>query len=329
MTGGGGFLGKKIVEKLIAQGHSVRTFSRGRYPELEAAGAEHVQGTIEDLSALETACAGIDSVIHTAARAGVWGRYEEYYSANVTGTENVISACLRTGVDRLIHTSTPSVILNGENLEGVDESFPYPETFHSHYSKTKALAEKAVSEAAGKGLKTIILRPHIIWGPGDSHLVPRVLERGDRFVQIGDGRNRVDTIYVDNAADAHILAMEKLETNPELAGNIYFICQNEPILLWEMINRILTWAGIGPVKRSVSHRTAYLAATLVESVYRLFKVKKEPLLTRYIVSELSTSHWFDTGAAERDLGFIPAISMRDGMDVFESWVKELAVSAGK
>ena len=321
VTGGGGFLGSAVIKKLIERGDTIRSFSRNFYPELYKLGIEQHQGDIVDFASVEKACQGMDVVFHTAAKAGVWGDYSEYYDANVKGTENVIAACLHNNVKALIHTSTPSVILNGSDLEGVDESYPYPEHYHSAYSKTKALAEKAVVAAAGEGLNAVILRPHIIWGPGDTHLVPRILKRGKRIVRIGNGENLVDTIYIDNAADAHVLAADRIEQDTSLKGNKYFICQNEPVRLWDLIGYILEWSGHNKIKRKISHKTAELFSRVLEFIHKTLRIDGEPYLTRYIVNELATSHWFDVSAAEKDLGFVPEISVEEGLGIFKEWMK--------
>ncbi len=321
VTGGGGFLGSAVIKKLIERGDFIRSFSRGFYPELEQSGVEQHQGDIADYNSVEKACEGMDVVFHIAAKAGVWGDYSDYYNANVKGTENVANACIKKNVKALIHTSTPSVILNGSDLEGVDESYPYPDHYHSAYSKTKALAEKSVIKVSSEGLNAVILRPHIIWGPGDTHLVPRVLKRGKRIVRVGNGKNLVDTIYIDNAADAHVLAADRIENDTSLSGKIYFICQNEPVRLWDLIGYILEWSGNRPISRSVSHRSAEIISRLLETIHKVLKRKGEPYLTRYIVNELATSHWFDVSAAEKDLGFVPKVSVDEGLNIFKKWMQ--------
>lgn len=320
VTGGGGFLGGAIVRQLVEKGTKVRSFSRQFYPGLEKLGVEQIQGDIADAEAAAKACSGIEAVFHTAAKPGVWGDYAAYYRANVTGTENIIAACFRHNVSRLIHTSSPSVIFNGKDMEGVNESVPYPEIYHAHYPKTKAIAEQRVLNAARQGLKTIILRPHLIWGPGDNHLVPRILAKAKRLRKIGDGNNRVDTIYIDNAAEAHILADEKLRSNPQLSGKIYFISQDEPISLWNMVNAILKAGGKPPVTRSVSPKTARLLGAILEGIYALFHLSGEPPMTRFVAEELATAHWFDISAAKKDLGYVPKISTAEGLQHLERYL---------
>lgn len=323
VTGGGGFLGAAIAWKLVERGDRVRSLARGHYPALDEMGVEQFRGDIGDERAVFEACRGMDAVIHTAALAAPWGDYDDFHRTNVTGTEHIIRACRDHGIGAMVHTSTPGVVIHGREIRGEDESLPYPRTFHSHYSSTKALAEMAVRDAVASGLPAVILRPHVIWGPGDNHLVPRIIARAKRIVQIGDGENLVDTIYVDNAADAHLLAMDRLLEDPSLAGRVYFICQNEPVRLWRLVNMILEWAGFSAVKKRISLRTARAAAYFMEHAYRMLGLRGEPLLTRFVVDELGTSHWFDVSAARRDLGFVPAIPMEEGLRRTEKWVREV------
>ena len=248
VTGGGGFLGLAVVEQLLARGDRVRSFARGVYPGLAALGVEVLRGDLRDAQVVGQACAGCDVVFHVAAKAGIWGRYAVYYEPNVRGTQNVLAACREHGVHRLVYTSSPSVVFDGRSMEGVDESAPYPQKYHSHYSATKALAEQAVLAANGKTLRTLALRPHLIWGPRDNHLVPRIVSQGraGTLRRVGDGTNKVDTTYIDNAARAHLLAADALETNPQAAGRPFFISQGEPMALSEIINGILAAAGLPP-----------------------------------------------------------------------------------
>ena len=259
VTGGGGFLGGAIVRRLIERGDRVTSFSRRRYPELDALGVAQVSGDLCDKNAVFGACCNVDAVFHVAAKTGVWGPYDDYFKTNVSGTLNVIAACREQGVSRLVYTGSPSAVFDGGDMAGVDESVPYPATFHAHYPKTKALAEQYVRRASGDDLKTIILRPHLIWGPKDTALVPRILARHRHLRRVGNGRNRVDTVYIDNAAGAHLLAADRLKESPELSGNVYFISQDDPIALWEMIDRILAAGGLPPVRKSIPFPAAWLA----------------------------------------------------------------------
>jgi nucleoside-diphosphate-sugar epimerase len=319
VTGGGGFLGKAIISRLIAGGCHVRSLSRNLYEDLSNLGVEQIPGDIRDTQAVNKACDGVDVVFHTAAKAGIWGNPSDFFDINVTGTKNILAACSRAQRVRLIHTSSPSVVFNGRDMAGVNESVPYPDHYSSSYPATKARAEKLVSRAAANGLPVIILRPHLIWGPGDNHLVPRIVRRARQLRRVGDGRNLVDTVYIDNAADAHILAADRLRSHPELSGNRYFISQGEPVLLWEMVDNILKAANKEPVKGRISRRAAWIVGTLLESVYRAFKLSGEPRMTRFLSEELSTSHWFDIRAAREDLGYVPAVSTCEGLRRLSEW----------
>jgi len=321
VTGGGGFLGRAIVKRLVERKYHVRSFSRNRYPELSSMGVEQIQGDICNKTEIEHALRGVDLVFHTAAKAGIWGDYSEYYRTNVTGTQNVMAGCKKHNISRLIYTSSPSVVFNGKDMEGINEAVPYPAKYHSHYPRTKAIAEQYVIKAGGDGLMTIILRPHLIWGPGDKHFVPRIIARAKHLIRIGNGKNLVDTIYIDNAAQAHILASDRLEMNHKLSGNIYFISQGEPVSLWDMINDILKAAGFAPVRHSMPRSMAWLIGVVLEFVYKTFKIIGEPQMTRFLADELATAHWFDISAARKDLGYVPQISIKEGLDRLENWLQ--------
>ncbi|MBL0713227.1 MAG: NAD-dependent epimerase/dehydratase family protein [Desulfosarcina sp.] len=321
VTGGGGFLGGAIVRLLLGKGIRVRSFSRRHYPALDALGVEQVQGDIAHLDAVLAATAGVDLVFHVAAKPGIWGDYQDYHRPNVIGTENVLQACREHGVHHLVYTSSPSVVFNGQDMAGVDESVPYPGHWDAHYPQTKALAEQMVLQAGRRDLSTIALRPHLIWGPGDNHLAPRIIRRAKRLRKIGPGRNRVDTIYIDNAAHAHLLAAENLIARPELSGRVYFISQDEPIVLWEMIDAILAAADLPPVKRSLSAPAARCIGTLSEWLYRTFRLPGEPPMTRFVADELASAHWFDIGAAKRDLGYRPLVSTQEGLHRLRHWLQ--------
>ncbi|MGD9008503.1 MAG: NAD-dependent epimerase/dehydratase family protein [Desulfobacteraceae bacterium] len=321
VTGGGGFLGSAVVRMLVAGGEAVRTFSRSSYPHLSRIGVEQIQGDLADIQGLVKACRNVEAVFHVAAKPGIWGSYQSFYAPNVVGTRNVIEACRRNGVQRLIYTSSPSVIFDGKDMQGIDESVPYPETFHAHYPRTKALAEQAVLDAARNGLPAVALRPHLIWGPGDNHLVPRILARAGRLRRVGGGTNLVDTIYIDNAAHAHLLAEAALKDNPAISATAYFISQDCPIALWEMIDLILAAGGKPPVKKTISPAAAFLVGAVCEGLYKFFQIKKEPPMTRFVARELATSHWFNIAAAKRDLGYKPLVSTQEGLRRLAAWIE--------
>jgi nucleoside-diphosphate-sugar epimerase len=319
VTGGGGFLGGAIVRALLDRGATVKTFQRGDYPELNKLGVEVCRGDLVDRTAVEETIDGCDVVFHVAARTGVWGEFDDYYRCNVNGTRHVIDACIRQGVTRLIYTSTPSVIFNGEDEENINESTPYPSRFFNAYQETKALAERGVLMANNPSLATIALRPHLIWGPGDPHLVPRVIERAraGKLKLVGSRANLVDSTYIDNAALAHILAADYLQPGSSCAGKAYFISNGEPITMADLINRILAAAHLPPVTKTVSPWIAYAAGTVLESIYHVLRIKKEPLMTRFVARQLASAHWFDLSAAKRDLGYKPVVTIAEGMQHLE------------
>ena len=324
VTGGGGFLGKAIVRRLVDRGDQVRSLARNFYPELEKMGVDQIQGDISDSETVARACDNRTIVYHVAAKPPPWGRYADYHQTNVVGTQNVIDSCLDQNQSNLIFTSTPSVVHNGKDIEGADESMPYPKKFSGHYAKTKAIAEQLVVKAARNKLKTIILRPHKIWGPGDNQILTRLVARAHKLKQIGHGNNLIDVTYIDDAADAHILAADKLKAHPGLSGNIYFISQGEPVLAWYMVNEFLKAAGCSPVKKSVPFRIAWVTGALLEVIYKVLHLSKEPYITRFLVETVSQSNWFTINAAKRDLGYTPQISIDEGLRRLEEWLKNTA-----
>ena len=323
VTGGGGFLGKAIVKKLVAKKLSVFSFSRSFYPELEHMGVAQIQGDLVDKVAVVKALEKMDVVYHVAAKFGIWGPLKDFIPVNVTGTQNVINACLENNVKQLIYTSSPSVIFDEEDMENVDESIPYPKKYMASYPETKAMAEKLVKNAAKSGMKTIILRPHLIWGPEDNHFLPTIIKRAKRLKRVGQKEYLVDTIYIDNAADAHIMASEKLFENPSLSGNVYFLSQDEPMPIWKIINAFLDAAGLPPMKGQVSEKIVYIAGSIFEFVYKFFNIKGEPLITKLGAKELATSHWFNISRAKKDLGYYPKISTQEGLIRLKQWFSEL------
>ncbi|MCA9077843.1 MAG: NAD-dependent epimerase/dehydratase family protein [Planctomycetaceae bacterium] len=326
VTGGGGFLGLYIVEQLVERGDSVRVFCRGSYDRLNELGVETVQGDIRDAEAVSTACEGVDVVFHVAAVPGVWGPWKHYYEINTLGTEHVIAGCRANSVTRLIYTSSPSVVFDGHPHIEADESLPYPEFYLCHYPHTKALAERAVLEANRVDqLLTASLRPHLIWGPRDNHLVPRLIQsaRSGRVRQVGDGENVISMAYVENVAAAHLQAADALTVDSPVAGQAYFINEPEPVPLWRWINELLALAGLPPVERRISATTARRIGATLERVYRLLRLPGEPPMTRFVASQLSQSHSYSIAKAERDFGYSPQISIEEGMRRIEPELAEL------
>ena len=315
VTGGGGFLGQAIVRRLIARGDLVKALQRSKAPDLVSLGVECISGDISDVAATNHAVSGCDAVFHVAAKAGVWGSYDEFHRANVTGTENVVSSCQAFGVRKLIYTSSPSVVFDGRDESGIDESVPYPTRYLTHYQLTKAVAERIVLAANGPKLATVSLRPHLIWGPGDNHLVPRLFQRArqNKLRRIGPGTNLVDATYIDNAAEAHLLASNALDIGSTVAGKAYFVSNGEPVPLWNLIDRLLACADIPPIRRTIPATTAYNLGWLFEVIYKLAGRRDEPPMTRFVARQLSTSHWYSLDAARRDFGYVPSISIEEGL----------------
>ncbi|HLA85427.1 MAG TPA: NAD-dependent epimerase/dehydratase family protein [Thermoguttaceae bacterium] len=316
VTGAGGFLGRHLVQQLLARGHRVRAFCRHDHPELAREDVKVIHGDLTDPTAVSDACRGIDVVFHTAGMAGIWGSWKPFYAANTLGTRCVIEACRRHRVAKLVFTSSPSVTFDGRSQEGVDESAPYPREWLCHYAHTKALAEQDVLRANGRdGLATCALRPHLIWGPDDPHLCPRIIERArsGRLRRVGDGTNRIDTIYVENAAEAHLLAADALGPGSPVAGRAYFLSQGEPVNCWEWIDRLLGIAGLPPVHGSISLAAAWRWGAAIEWSYRLLGIHREPPMTRFLAAQLGNSHYFDIRRARTDFGYEPRVSTEEGL----------------
>jgi nucleoside-diphosphate-sugar epimerase len=336
VTGGGGFLGRYIVEQLLARGDRVRILNRRAYPKLEKVGVDVVCGDIRSRDAVAAACRDIDCVFHAAAMPGISLRAHVYDEINRVGTENVIYGCRNARVPRLVYTSSPSVVFAGDDQCGVDEFTPYDthwlKAHCAYYSLSKAQAERAVLEAHGEHLSSCALRPHLIWGPRDTHLIPRLIARArsGRLRRVGDGTNLVDITYVENAAEAHLWAADLMAAEPRTApgnspgGKAYFLSQGEPVNCWQWIDEILALAGLPPVKKSISFATAWRLGHLFETGYQMMGLSAEPPMTRFLAAQLAKSHWFDISAAQRDLGYRPRVSTEEGMRQLGVWLRELA-----
>jgi nucleoside-diphosphate-sugar epimerase len=335
VTGGGGFLGRYIVEQLVARGDQVRSFGRGAYPELTAMGVEVVRGDIRDSTSMNAACERMDCVFHVAALAGIGGPWPRFYQANVVGTQNVIAACYAQGVPRLVYTSSPSVTFAGRDQCGVTEVDAPPDLkwlarFDCHYSRSKAIAEAEVLAANDGCLATCALRPHLIWGPGDRHLIPRLIARAKsgRLRRVGDGTNEVDIIYVENAATAHLQAAERLTAaDSPVRGNAYFLSQGEPVNCWQWIDDVLALAGLPAVRKSIAFRAAHAVGRVCEAVYGATRTEREPPMSRFLAWQLARSHWFDISAARLDIGYEPRISTAEGMRRLGEWLHAMTVAA--
>ena len=314
VTGGGGFVGGYVIERLLARGYAVRSIGRSAQPELEALGVECVRCDLADAEAVQLACEGMDAVFHIAAKAGVWGSWESFYRPNVVGSRNVVAACKANGIGRLVYTSTPSVVFNRQPISGLDERMPYGRDWLCPYAHTKAIAEEETLAANCEALRIVALRPHLVFGPGDPHLLPRVIESAlaGRLKIVGDGSAKVDVSYVGNVADAHLNAFDALERGSG-AGKAYFISQDEPVALWPWINGILEGLGHLPITRRVPLPLAYAAGAACECVWQLLKRAGDPPMTRFVAVELAKDHYFDISAAKEDLRYAPETDMEDAL----------------
>lgn len=317
-------MGMALIKRLIAEGHKVTSLSRKEYPLHWAMGINSILADIADAEAVENACKGKDVVFHLAAKTGDWGDYREFYAVNVTGTENVIKGCRTHDVSRIIFTSSSSVVFDGNDLEGIDETYPYPEKQLSYYAETKAIAEKLILEANSDSLRTISLRPHLVWGPYDSQLVPWILRNAasGNLRRIGDKEYFKDTTYIDNMIDALMLAAKALETNPDASGRALFITNGEPARVWDFINSIIQVAGYEPVTKKTPEKLMLISAGISEWFHRVFRLRTEPFMTRYAIRELCSNHWFDISSARELLGYTPRVSYSEGFRQLRSYLRK-------
>jgi len=352
VTGGTGFLGRRIVERLLAGGRTVTVLARHPAPELEKRGVRFIAASLDDAPAVAAACVGMDSIFHVAAKVGVWGKYDAYFRTNVLGTRALLEGCRKNGVRNFIYTSTPSVVYNGLDLANANESLPLTNDCPSPYPLTKAIAEREVLAANSATLHTVALRPHLIWGAGDPHLVPRILERAraGRLRIVGDGTNRVDMVHVENAVDAHLLAETALSSSPaakptqttcnvirykpiatgnidngvdgRVDGKAYFITNDEPVVLWDWVNQLLVALGERAIDKRISLKAASAVGGVCELLWRALPLKGEPPMTRFVAAELAKDHWFDISAAKRDLGYLPRVSMAEGTALLIAQLKK-------
>jgi nucleoside-diphosphate-sugar epimerase len=321
VTGGSGFLGRYIIRDLLQHGHQVRSLQRRAAHELDALGVKTFYADLEHFEEVSHAVRGCDAVFHVAAKAGVAGPLSEYERINYQGTLNILAACRQHGVGRLVYTSSPSVVYDGKSQTGVDESLPYPRRFMTAYQKTKAAAEEAVLKANSLELRTVSLRPHLIWGPGDNHLIPRLVARAKkgRLRLVGAGDNLIDTVYVENAAAAHLIALDRLISRPLICGKAYFITNQEPWSFEAMLNGILEAYGMAPVKKRLPYWLAYAGGALCEELFGVVAPGREPPLTRFVVKQLATSHYFNHARAQEELGYRPHLSIREGLQKLKTY----------
>ena len=312
VTGGGGFLGFELVKQLLAAGYQVRSFSRQRYPMLAQLGVESMCGDLAQAKDVQRAVRGVDVVFHVAARAGVWGERQLYYDTNVLGTKHIVQACLRYKVKYLVYTGSPSVTFDGLAHEGVNEDTPYTQKFFCAYQETKTIAEQYVVQDRRPDLCVLALRPHLIWGVGDPHFLPRLLARAKRLRFIGDGTNLIDTTYLSDAAAAHLCAARALCDDHTLSGRSYFITSGEPQRVDVFLNALLAACGKQAIHKKIPRRLGLYLGTLCETVFRTLGTHREPPLTYFVAAQLATPHWYDISRAKQELAYCPRVSLAQG-----------------
>lgn len=312
VTGGTGFLGQHLASMLLERGHRVRLMGRNMTAAktLLERGAVPVVADLRERDAVAAACEGIEVVYHAGALSAPWGRRADFFEINVGGTEAVLAGCLKHGVRRVVYVSSPSVVFDGGDQQLLREDAPYPQRFASVYSLTKKVGEDRVRAASQQGLETVIARPKAIFGPGDTSLLPRLIDaaRRGRLPQIGDGRNLVDLTYVENVSHALVLAA----TSPQANNKTYTITNDEHVPLWEVIRVVLQRLHLSTNLREVPLPVALAAASLMEATARV--TAREPLLTRYSAAILARTQTYDISAAKRDLGYAPIVALDEGIE---------------
>jgi 2-alkyl-3-oxoalkanoate reductase len=311
VTGGTGFLGRHLAAALLERGAKVFLLGRNfaSVEDLLARGAVLVEADLRDGAAVREACKGMELVYHAGALSAPWGKRADFFATNVGGTEALLAGCQKYAVRRLVSVSSPSVVFDGGDQLQASEQVEYPRRFTSVYALTKKLGEDRVRAASAAGLETVILRPKAIFGPGDQALLPRLISaaRQQRLPQIGDGRNLVDLTYVGNVVHALLLAAEASNA----VGKTYTITNGEHAPLWDVIRAVLQRLGLRNRLRTIPLALALSAASLMEA--RAALTGTEPLLTRYSVLILARTQTYDIGAAQRELGYTPQISLADGI----------------
>jgi len=317
VTGGTSLLARRTAEALVARGDDAVLLQRSASP----TDIEQVLGDVRDADLVLRAVDGCDAVIHAAAKVGVVGAWEDYRSINVDGTANVVAAARQHGVSRVVHVSTPSVAHAGHSLVGAPASPAVTGRTDAHYAESKAIAERLALGAASDALPLVAVRPHLVWGPGDTQLVGRIVERArtGRLALVGGGTALIDTTYIDNAASALVAALDAAVPGAACIGRAYVIANGEPRPIRELIEGILHAAGVQVTPRNVPLRAATLAGSVVERLWPLRHPDVEPPLTRFLAEQLGTAHWFDPRPARDDLAWTPTVTIDQGLEHLTAW----------
>lgn len=318
VTGAGGFLGLRLVKALRLQGHIVHTLQRQSYPVLAGDdGIRNFIGSIENKNDLKIALDGVDVVFHVASKIGMWGDYQDFYRTNVLGTKNIIDMMKEQKIKYLVYTSTPSVVFDRGDIENGNENLPYPKSHLNYYGETKRLAEVEVLSAHDENFITAAIRPHLIFGPGDKQLIPRVIKahRDGRLKIIGNGENLVDVSYIDNVVDAHLdLYHQMLRDSSKVNGKAYFIGQDQPVKLWDFTNTIMTGIGLKKLEKKIPTGVAYFIGACIEGIFKILNIKNiDPPMTRFVALQLGKSHYFSHQRALEDFNHRPKVSTEEGL----------------
>ncbi len=325
ITGGTGFLGMEIAkifvenkeDDLLLLSTSIKKNIKLKQIACDLRNDQEVETLFQNYN--------IKTIIHTAAKAGVWGDFKEYMDINFKATELLLDLSQRYKVERFIYTSTPSVVFGMESIVNGDETLEYPKNYLTHYAYSKALAEKLVLTSHSEALQTIALRPHLIWGREDRHLIPRLIQRYKigKLKQVGNGENLVDIIHVKNAAYAHYLSYKKMKSDTTFGGQSYFIGQDKPVNLWSFLKKILELRFNNIKLQSIPASFCYFIGGVSEFIYKLFKIKKEPLMTRFVALQLSKDHYFNHDKAKQDFGYKEIMTTDDGLKDLREFVNQL------
>jgi nucleoside-diphosphate-sugar epimerase len=317
ITGGTSLLARATAELLLARGDDVVLLQRGE----AALDVAQVRGDLREPAVVARAVQGCDAVVHAAAKVGIVGAWEDFRSINVDGTANVIAAAREAGLSRVVHVSTPSVSHAGHSLVGAQADPPVTGRTDAPYAESKAIGERLALGAASDALPIVAIRPHLVWGPGDTQLVGRIVERArsGRLALVGGGTALIDTTYIDNAASSLVAALDAAVPGAACIGRAYVIANGEPRPVRELIEGILRAAGVEASPRVVPLRVATGVGTVVEKVWARLKPDEEPPLTRFLAEQLGTAHWFDPRPARDDLGWLPTVTIDEGLDRLAAW----------
>jgi nucleoside-diphosphate-sugar epimerase len=310
VTGGSGFVGGALVARLVRDGWTVRALARSdaAAARILSSGAEPVRGDLGDAASLERAVRGSEVVFHAAAKVDEWGRWADFRAINVAGTKALLAAAARAGARRFVHVGTEAALLRDQPLVMADERTPLAFDSPAPYSATKAEAEAAVVSA--RGIETIVVRPRFVWGPGDTTLMPAMIDlvRAGRFRWIDGGRHLSSTTHVDNCVEALVLAADH-----GVPGSAYFVTDGAPVVFREFITALLAARGVTPPDASVPRVAAFAAARAAEAAWRALPLRGAPPLTRLAVWLAALECTLDDTRARTDLGYAPVISRDAGL----------------